>query len=541
METTNSVGRHKRRLAMSSYYVESHHPYGVKPEGNAFLASVDLLNVRLNGLGRLKCLNDEVLLEILSYFNGPEIVKLIYTSKTLYVYCHYTDIWRDIMLREWENNAQSYPIKYCYTWKDTYVSSYCERNNIAKPKIPHQPLIVDGIYSNLLYRSWACHECNYEKSCQGFWTNDDVPHIEADKLTIEEFIANYETQNRPVVIKDCINDWSALRTWTKDYLTSQCGDNKFRATSSTAPIAASFTMEEYFSYAHQSKEEVPYYLFERNYDNMAKALKSDYYVPRYFNAEDYNNQNHATDLFSLFGSRRPDYKWLIIGPKKSGSIFHIDPNQTNAWNAAIKGRKKWIFYPPGRNPPGVLTSADLGDVTVPLSTGEWLLSFWKYHLEARNDINPTNRPLETILHPGEVIFVPHSWWHCVINLDDSIALTHNYVSTSNLSDCLHFLREKTDQISGVRDRNTIDNTVQPDEMYPLFIQELKSNTTINKSILDDAIARSYQSANDNKNTTDAREPSNDFNKRKRKLLDKPLKDNVKSAVDDEPFVFNFDF
>jgi hypothetical protein len=317
---------------MSTYYVENQHPYGVKPEGNAFLASRELLNVRLNGLGRLKCLTDEVLLEIISYFNGPEIVNLIYTSKALYVYCHYTDIWRDIMLREWESNGQSYPIKYCYTWKDTYVSSYCERNKLTKPILPHQPLVVDGIYSNILYRSWACHEYNYEKSCQGFLTNDDIPHIEADKLNIEDFVVNYEAKNRPVVIKNCINDWNALSLWTRDYLIKHCGNNKFRATSSTAPIAVSFTIEEYFSYANQSKEEVPYYLFERNYDHMASNLTNDYHVPRYFNTEDYNNQQRATDLFSLFGSRRPDYKWLIIGPKKSGSIFHIDPNQTNAYS-----------------------------------------------------------------------------------------------------------------------------------------------------------------------------------------------------------------
>jgi hypothetical protein len=106
------------------------------------------------------------------------------------------------------------------------------------------------------------------------------------------------------------------------------------------------------------------------------------------------------------------------------------------------------------------------------SAGEWLLTFWKYHLEARQDPDPRRRPLEVILNPGEVIFVPHGYWHMVVNLEESIALTHNYVSTSNLADCLRFLREKVDQISGVRDRG--GEAIAPECMYAEFVDKLRS-------------------------------------------------------------------
>jgi hypothetical protein len=73
-------------------------------------------------------------------------------------------------------------------------------------------------------------------------------------------------------------------------------------------------------------------------------------------------------------------------------------------------------------------------------------------------------------------------------LEESLALTHNYVSTSNLGDVLHFLRDKTDQISGVRDRcatTAVDGeavgagagAVLPAEMYPLFVERLRSVLT----------------------------------------------------------------
>jgi hypothetical protein len=41
-----------------------------------------------------------------------------------------------------------------------------------------------------------------------------------------------------------------------------------------------------------------------------------------------------------------------------------------------------------------------------------------------------------------------------------------------LSDCLRFLREKTDQISGVRDRG--DEAILPEDMYRTFLRRLQA-------------------------------------------------------------------
>ena len=60
------------------------------------------------------------------------------------------------------------------------------------------------------------------------------------------------------------------------------------------------------------------------------------------------------DLFSVLDNEsRPDFRWLIMGPARSGSSFHKDPNATSAWNAVIKGSKKWILFPPNSTPPGL--------------------------------------------------------------------------------------------------------------------------------------------------------------------------------------------
>ncbi len=142
-------------------------------------------------------------------------------------------------------------------------------------------------------------------------------------------------KNVPAVITDGAADWSAFGRWTEEYLIASCKDTKMRATSAAAPIPCNFTAAEYFQYANQTTEEAPLYLFERNFAYIAPNIGSDYCVPSYFNSD---TASHGTDLFRVFGEKeRPDHRWMIAGPARSGSIFHIDPNQTNAWNVCIKG------------------------------------------------------------------------------------------------------------------------------------------------------------------------------------------------------------
>ena len=118
-------------------------------------------------------------------------------------------------------------------------------------------------------------------------------------------------------------------------------------------------------------------------------------------------------------------RWLILGPKHSGSTCHVDPNGTCAWNAVIYGRKKWVLFPPNAPPPGVHPSRNGAQVVAPVSLLEWFQQFYE---EARAD----GRMVEGVCGQGDVVFVPAGWWHLVMNLEETLAVTQNFVCEGNL-------------------------------------------------------------------------------------------------------------
>ncbi|KAG0267535.1 hypothetical protein DFQ27_008676 [Actinomortierella ambigua] len=419
------IVRHEKSSMTTQHVMSLQHPLGIKPMGNYFMDATQpgfKGSCRGPSLGNLARLTDEVLLELLGHLTPQELLTLGECSRVLYAFTHLEELWRPLTLErfkgDWVWQEDSWRLTYLKRADANYDTSTMPANR-ARFRLTH-------FYSDTLFQPFKCAAIGMD------------PYIAVENidrrtgLTVDQFIDEYERPGKPVILADGCRHWPGLQIWNETNFLERWPQAVLRAES------VDMTLEHYFRYAHNTKDESPLYLFDKNFGERCPGILDEMEVPPYF----------REDFFKLLGDQRPDFRWLIVGPARSGSTFHKDPNATSAWNAVITGSKKWIMFPPHILPPGVFTNEDESEVTSPVSLMEWFSNFYQ---QTQLPDDPSLRPLEGICRPGEIMFVPRGWWHAVVNLEDCIAVTQNYVGSQNLRETMEFLYYKRDQVSGVPD------------------------------------------------------------------------------------------
>lgn len=170
-------------------------------------------------------------------------------------------------------------------------------------------------------------------------------------------------------------------------------------------------------YLCTNKDDSPLYLFH-NCDS-GKELKRKYNIPKFF----------REDYFSILKSKvRPPYRWLLIGPRRSGTKVHIDPLNTSAWNISLEGYKLWVIFP-NEVPKWIIEGKHIAELRG--KTSEAMDFFLRRLPKVLKSEEEHLKPLICIQEPGETIFVPGGWWHAVLNITDTLAITQNYMNSVN--------------------------------------------------------------------------------------------------------------
>ena len=324
-----------------------------------------------------------------------------------------------------------------FTWRGTWRSTYL---NLSASKIA--PLDCSHLYSDTFHRPFFCAHISLAPYVENIPTRNQIPRL--PDLTPAEFEESWI--NKPFVLTEPVKNWPLYKTWSTETLVKQYADTVFRIDIVDWPF------KTYVDYMKDNSDESPMYLFDRDFVSkmgLQTEGKNADYTPL---------PSFGEDFFTILGAQRPDHQWLIIGPERSGSTFHTDPNATSAWNAVVRGVKYWIMFPAATVPPGVYVSADQSDVTSPLSIAEWLLNF---HAAARK----VPGCMEGICGEGEVLHVPSGWWHLVVNLSPAIAITQNFIPRGHLGSALDFLKNKADQVSGFGE--------DVGDAYGLFVERMR--------------------------------------------------------------------
>ncbi|KAF9357587.1 hypothetical protein BGX34_009296 [Mortierella sp. NVP85] len=259
-----------------------------------------------------------------------------------------------------------------------------------------------------------------------------VPVEDYQSLDLDTFYRRYGYPRQPVMLQNSgVETWPAWEQWTLDALAAKYGDNSFRVSNIDSDTVPTFDLclKDFLHYVRCNRDQDPLYLFDPRFVEAVPEMESAYEVPKYF----------EVDFFSLLEKdTRPPYRWLLIGPQRTGASWHTDPSGTSAWNTLLSGHKRWALYPPHIVPPGHNPSSSKR-----LSSVEWYLDVYPF-------LSPELRPKEIVQYPGQTIYVPSGWWHMVLNMDDTVAVTQNFADETNLPLVKQALLEDTKERTQIR-------------------------------------------------------------------------------------------
>lgn len=192
------------------------------------------------------------------------------------------------------------------TWRSTYLG--ISKNTITM-------ISCKNLFSDVLHRPYICANTSLLAYASTIPARNGIPRL--SDFTSANF--SQEWTDKPFMLTDPVREWPVYRTWSFETILRDFSAVEFRAE------AVDWPLQTYIEYMNDNKDESPLYLFDRSFVekmNLKVGDTGDYWPPMCF----------GEDLFSVLGDQRPDSRWLIVGPERSGSTFHKDPNATRSVN-----------------------------------------------------------------------------------------------------------------------------------------------------------------------------------------------------------------
>ncbi|TRY63112.1 hypothetical protein TCAL_04276 [Tigriopus californicus] len=266
-----------------------------------------------------------------------------------------------------------------------------------------------------------------------------VARVDGKDLSVATFRQDFVRAQKPVIITRTLSR-CVKESWTWDLIRTVAGQKEVvlkrweKDSLEWARLEPSVTstVDNFITGIQQRDEKVmSLYLFDWSLPLFCPELNRLFEMPEYFR-HDYLKMTPDHALY------RQSWPSLFIAPKGVRGGLHIDAFASNFWMMLLQGRKKWTFFDPE---------------VVPHLKPCYDESFDPVFDQDMEDSAKLTAlgAFEIILEPGEILFVPRGSPHQVDNLEDSVAVSGNFVDDSNFEETIQHLK-----INGLLDPRALD-------------------------------------------------------------------------------------
>ncbi len=223
-------------------------------------------------------------------------------------------------------------------------------------------------------------------------------------LTRATFAEQHLNPIQPVVFTDLTKNWAGREKWTIDFFKKQYGHLEVPVTSPnySKPGKGYMEPDTYMSFGEYltllDRGPMEYRIFLWNLFKHAPELIKDFSYPE------------------IMDGFIQDFPFMFFGGQGSVTAMHYDIDMSHVFLNQLHGRKRVVLFSPEQSP---------------------YLYHLPYSVASYVDINKPDyerfpalakaKGWETILYPGETIFIPSGYWHYIEYTDGgySIALRAN--------------------------------------------------------------------------------------------------------------------
>jgi hypothetical protein len=220
-----------------------------------------------------------------------------------------------------------------------------------------------------------------------------------------EFEKNYVSARKPVILTGVASAWPACARWSLDYLRSTVGHKvlpvrifpKDRDDNWVSSAQRLMPVSEFIDTLDRKDRPGNPYLEFRSLQQDLPELLGDVRLPSYFDEK---------RLFNLV---------LFLG-RDSIAPTHYHPLEEN-FLCQVLGRKRVLLYPPEQTPclyPLPWNTPDTPCFSRVAALNPDLEKFPRFK---------DARPIDVVIEPGEMLYIPLHWWHGVFGLGVNVTVS----------------------------------------------------------------------------------------------------------------------